>query len=252
MNIGEVLDQLRPDFPDVTISKIRFLEAEGLVEPERTPVRLPQVLPRRRRAAALRPRRCSATTTCPLKVISEHLDAIDRGLEPPPIEPVVADGARRSRWPPTACRAPSRSRRRDDLRLSRAELLKIAEIDRGAARPSSSSSAWSRRGPAPATTTPTPWWSPRPRASWPTFGLEPRHLRAFKTAADREVGLVEQVVGPAQARPRRRREGPGRGDRQRDRGAVGAAARRAGEDRPARHADPEPRPRSGSTDAGVG
>ncbi len=28
------------------------------------------------------------------------------------------------------------------------------------------------------------------------FGLEPRHLRAFKTAADREVGLVEQVVAP--------------------------------------------------------
>ena len=37
LNIGEVLDRLRPDFPDVTISKIRFLEAEGLVEPERTP-----------------------------------------------------------------------------------------------------------------------------------------------------------------------------------------------------------------------
>src|SRR5215213_11134003 len=37
MSIGAVLDLLRPDFPDVTISKIRFLEAEGLVTPERTP-----------------------------------------------------------------------------------------------------------------------------------------------------------------------------------------------------------------------
>ena len=36
MSIGAVLDSLRPDFPDVTISKIRFLEAEGLVTPERT------------------------------------------------------------------------------------------------------------------------------------------------------------------------------------------------------------------------
>src|SRR5919109_2919452 len=36
MSIGAVLDLLRPDFPDVTISKIRFLEAEGLVTPERT------------------------------------------------------------------------------------------------------------------------------------------------------------------------------------------------------------------------
>ena len=54
-NIGEVLDQLRPDFPGVTIPKIRFLEDEGLVKPERTAVGLPQVLRRRRRAAALRP-----------------------------------------------------------------------------------------------------------------------------------------------------------------------------------------------------
>src|SRR5215470_18715097 len=36
MSIGAVLDLLRPDFPDVTISKIRFLEAEGLVTPQRT------------------------------------------------------------------------------------------------------------------------------------------------------------------------------------------------------------------------
>ncbi|ANZ38919.1 hypothetical protein BBK82_25445 [Lentzea guizhouensis] len=36
MNIGAVLEQLRPEFPEVTISKIRFLEAEGLVRPART------------------------------------------------------------------------------------------------------------------------------------------------------------------------------------------------------------------------
>jgi DNA-binding transcriptional MerR regulator len=36
MNIGEVLARLRPEFPDVTISKIRFLEEQGLVTPERT------------------------------------------------------------------------------------------------------------------------------------------------------------------------------------------------------------------------
>ena len=37
MSIGAVLDLLRPDFPDVTISKIRFLESEGLVTPQRSP-----------------------------------------------------------------------------------------------------------------------------------------------------------------------------------------------------------------------
>ena len=37
MNIGEVLDRLRPDFPGITIPKIRFLEDKGLIKPERTP-----------------------------------------------------------------------------------------------------------------------------------------------------------------------------------------------------------------------
>ena len=96
MNIGQVLDQLRPDFPDVTIPKIRFLEAKGLVKPERTPPgyrkfshddvdRLRYVL------------RMQRDHYLPLKVIGEHLDAIDRGLEPPPIDAGRADGARRSR-----------------------------------------------------------------------------------------------------------------------------------------------------------
>ena len=78
-SIGAVLEQLKPDFPDVTISKIRFLEDEGLVTPQRTPSgyrtfserdveRLRYVL------AAQRDR------FWPLKVIREHLDALDRGL----------------------------------------------------------------------------------------------------------------------------------------------------------------------------
>jgi DNA-binding transcriptional MerR regulator len=37
LSIGEVLAKLRSDFPDITISKIRFLESEGLIEPQRTP-----------------------------------------------------------------------------------------------------------------------------------------------------------------------------------------------------------------------
>ena len=82
MSIGEVLAQLRPDFPDITISKIRFLEDEGLVKPERTASgyrkfsredvgRLRYVLTAQR------------DQYLPLRVIKEHLDALDRGLEPP-------------------------------------------------------------------------------------------------------------------------------------------------------------------------
>ena len=44
LSIGDVLTLLREEFPDVTISKIRFLESQGLVNPERSPVGLPQVL----------------------------------------------------------------------------------------------------------------------------------------------------------------------------------------------------------------
>src|SRR4051794_21875944 len=126
MNIGQVLDELRPDFPEVTIPKIRFLEDKGLIKPERTPSgyrkfshddvdRLRYVL------------RMQRDHYLPLKVIGTHLDAIDRGMEPPPLDPVVptvpkvalaADGL------PSA----ESFTRRDHLRLSRNELLKIAEI----------------------------------------------------------------------------------------------------------------------------
>jgi len=87
MGIGETVSCLRPDFPDVSVSKIRFLEAEGLVTPLRTPSgyrkytsahvdRIRYILSMQR------------DHYLPLKVIAEHLDALDRGLTPP--EPTSA------------------------------------------------------------------------------------------------------------------------------------------------------------------
>lgn len=193
MNIGQVLDQLRPDFPGVTIPKIRFLESEGLIKPERTPAgyrkfaaedveRLRYIL------------RMQRDHYLPLKVIGEHLDAIDRGLEPPPIESVVptvpkvaigADGL------PT----PESFARRSDVRLSRLELIKIAEVSEellaeleqfGLVKPLQGTGHYDTDALVVAQTA-------RDLAQ---FGLEPRHLRAFKTSADREVGLVQQAVAP--------------------------------------------------------
>ena len=71
-SIGEVLVAVKTEFPDITISKIRFLESEGLIEPERTPSGLSEVLCRGRRAAAsiLRMQR---DEYLPLKVIKERL-----------------------------------------------------------------------------------------------------------------------------------------------------------------------------------
>lgn len=193
MNIGEVLDRLRPEFPTVTIPKIRFWEDKGLIKPERTPAgyRKFSAADVERLRYVLRMQR---DHYLPLKVIGEHLAAIDGGLEPPPIEPVVpavpnlalsADGL------PAA----SSFVRRDDLRLSRRELVKIAglpaglldELEQyGLVSPRSGTGHYDTDALVIATTA-------RELAA---FGFEPRHLRAFKTAAQREVGLVEQVVAP--------------------------------------------------------
>lgn len=192
MNIGEVLDLLRPDFPGITIPKIRFLEDKGLIKPERTPAgyrkfshddvdRLRYVL------------RMQRDHYLPLKVIGQHLDAIDRGLEPPPIEPVVPT------VPKVALAAdglpsPASFRRRDDVRLSRRELVKIAEI--------SEELLGDLEGYGLVTPSRTGHYDTDSLVIAQTareladFGFEPRHLRAFKTSADREVGLVEQVVAP--------------------------------------------------------
>ena len=82
LSIGEVLSQLRSDFADITISKIRFLEDQGLVQPDRTPsgyrkfsasdvARLRYVLSQQR------------DHYLPLRVIKDQLEAIDRGQSGP-------------------------------------------------------------------------------------------------------------------------------------------------------------------------
>jgi DNA-binding transcriptional MerR regulator len=194
LSIGEVLAKLRPEFPDVTISKIRFLEAEGLVEPQRTSSGYrkfgPEEIARLRYVLSAQRDRY-----LPLRVIKEHLDAMDRGLEPPeaagagprvPMALVTGDGY------PTSDAFRSDS---SELRLSRLELLEAAGIDEeqlrqlesyGLVSPRPGSSHFDGDALVVAKTV----------AEMSAFGLEARHLRAFKSAADREVGLVEQVVAP--------------------------------------------------------
>ena len=193
MNIGEVLDRLRPDFPGITIPKIRFLEDKGLIKPERTPAgyrkftaedvdRLRYVLTMQR------------DHYLPLKVIGEHLDAIDRGLEPPPLEPVVPTVPRVA-LAADGLPSPESFGRTDKVRLSRRELVKIAEVSEdlldqleqyGLIKPRTGTGHYDTDALVIA----------RTARELADFGFEPRHLRGFKTAADREVGLVEQVVAP--------------------------------------------------------
>jgi len=194
MSIGEVLAQLRADFPDVTISKIRFLESEGLVEPTRTAsgyrkfsrddlARLRYVLSAQR------------DHYLPLRVIKEHLDALDRGLEPP------APGGGGPRVPRSLMSAEGLpgpevfSRDSGDVRLSRAELMSesgLGEEQLGQLEQYGLVAARAGGGHYDGDAL----LIAKTVAELARFGIEARHLRAFKTAADREIGLVEQVVAP--------------------------------------------------------
>ncbi|MEU9638045.1 MerR family transcriptional regulator [Streptomyces tendae] len=184
MSIGAVLNALRDEFPDITISKIRFLESEGLVEPRRTPAgyrkfsahdveRLAQVL------------RMQRDHYLPLKVIREHLDAVERG------EAVALPRVGRQRdgeAVPESVEAPTVAR------IGRDELLATAGIDDQELK------EWESYG----------LLAPLPDGAYDAeavtvaslvlqlgrFGIEPRHLRVMKAAADREAGLVDQVVAP--------------------------------------------------------
>ncbi|MET8452689.1 MerR family transcriptional regulator [Streptomyces sp. NPDC005209] len=184
MSIGTVLNVLRDEFPEVTISKIRFLEAEGLIEPQRTPSgyrkfstedveRLGHVL------------RMQRDHYLPLKVIREHLDAMARGEA---VQLPVVGRQRDGETVLEALEAPTAAR------IGRAELISAAEIEERDLQ------EWESYGLI------TPLEDGVYDAESVTvaslvaelgrFGIEPRHLRVMKAAADREAGLVDQVVAP--------------------------------------------------------
>jgi len=182
MSIGEVLAHLRTEFPDTTISKLRFLEAEGLVDPQRTAsgyrkyswndvARLRFVLTAQR------------DQYLPLRVIREQLDSLD-GTPVTPVRPslvAVGDGADKAADP-----ADTRIPREDVIERTgvSAELLdELEQIGLITAKP--------------------PGWYDGDAViiveavvGLSRYGLEVRHLRAFRAAADREVGLFTQLLAP--------------------------------------------------------
>jgi DNA-binding transcriptional MerR regulator len=193
LSIGEVLHLLRSDFPDVSISKIRYLETEHLVEPARTPSGYRKFT----RADAERLRyvlRMQRDHYLPLKVIREHLDAIDRGLQPAPL--TATDTAPRALVAAESYPSPDDLvDEGQDLRLSRKELLEESGITNEVLRELES---FGLVGQAPGTSyyDAAALQVARIAAQMAQFGYGPRHLRPFRLAADRELSLVEQVVKP--------------------------------------------------------
>lgn len=210
-SIGWVVKELTPEFPDLSISKIRYLEAEGLLSPERAPsgYRKYSVGDVRRLHYILTMQR---THYLPLKVIREHLDQIDRGLTPPTIEtpspsvpdahrggvPSADDGARpapdpRPLDPPPRSSGNGEHRKQRPVRLSRAELIEksgisepiLAELERLLViTPRRGTHYYDQDAFAVAV-------AAKQLAS---YGIDPRHLRQIKIAADKEVGLINQAT----------------------------------------------------------
>ena len=185
LTIGEVLAVLRDEFPDVTISKIRYLESEDLVHPQRTPSGYRKFS----RADVSRLRYVLAAQRdqyLPLRVIKEHLQALDRG------EPLPAGvGAPGTVLPPRGTGedgeiavpplTPEQFARAAGLEPEQlADCVQFGLL------------ATDADGRHPAADLPVA----RAAAGLARHGIEPRHLRVYRSGVEREAGLVEQLVAP--------------------------------------------------------
>ena len=203
-SIGQVLAILKSDFADISISKIRFLESEGLITPQRAPSGY-----RRYSPADVDRLRYVLTVQrdhyLPLKVIREHLELMDRGQAPPTREPAPAapvaapSSTTRATEPPDgqpgAAGATPPPGARPPLRLTRADLLEasglsdsaLTELERNQiVLPRRGTSHYGREALTLAVAA----------KRLADYGIDGRHLRAFKMSADREIGLVEQAIAP--------------------------------------------------------
>jgi DNA-binding transcriptional MerR regulator len=193
MSIGAVLDALRPDFPDVTISKIRFLESEGLVTPGRTAsgyrrftaydcARLRFILAAQR------------DHYLPLKVIKAQLDAHPDGALPDTGSPYGVPRLVPAPGEADAPAAVSPAR----VRLSREDLIEQSGLPKGDAE--DMLAALMKAGVI--TTGQAGFFDEHSvpilqcAHALAEYGVEPRHLRAFRSAADRQSDLIAQIAGP--------------------------------------------------------
>jgi len=206
MTIGEVLAELQSEFPDVSHSKIRFLEDRGLVSPQRTPSGYRKFSPtdvdRLRFVLSLQRDRY-----LPLRVIGAYLAAVDRGAEPPvlpggPVRPPRRlDGLGGPAAPgPVEEEAPAPAPDSPPGRASRADLVAAAGGDAGLVEALEDHGLLARSdGGSYSADAADVVRSARDLAA---HGIEPRHLRVLRTAAEREAALVEQVVSPLRRQQR--------------------------------------------------
>ncbi len=194
-SIGQVLPLLKSEFPDISISKIRFLESEGLVAPERAPSgyrryseadvdRLRYIL------------RMQRDHYLPLKVIRENLAMMDRGIEAPTADTPAAQAPAANPKPVSVPETgPPAQESPRPIKLTRRELIQVSglseatliELERQQmVVPRRGSLYYGREALTLCVVA----------RKLQGYGMDTRHLRAIKQAAEREAGLVEQAVRP--------------------------------------------------------
>lgn len=218
-SIGEVLNRLKDEFDDITISKIRFLEAEGLIHPDRTESgyrkfadadidRLRYVL------------RAQRDRYLPLKVIKDELERIDAGLpvEHPAAAPEADDvAALRGEDEIPVVATSLLAVPTTEVALTTSELAEAVGLEVGVVRGLIDHGLLPDRDRFDG----ADLRAARILAELAEAGLEPRHLRMFAQFADRQVALLEQLVAPLlrQRNPEARTEANDRMERLGERGA---------------------------------
>jgi len=190
LTIGAVCDALRPEFPDLSISKLRYLEDRELVTPRRTSGGYRVYGPRdvERLRTILRLQR---DEFLPLKVIREELDSMRTGS--------VAAAKESRRIKRENLTSAARGRRHPI-----AEVLSASGADRELVRSLDQFGLINGTDDLDDNDLEVVKAAVELRA----YGLEPRHLRTLRVAAEREAGLLEQVLstGLRSANPERRDE----------------------------------------------
>ncbi len=175
-NIGQVLSVLNPEFPDLTPSKLRFLEEQGLVTPQRTEsgYRKFTDLDIERIRIVLELQR---DQYLPLKVIRSYLAELDEGKQPT--------------RPGVASVNSAHLRQANGKRFSRIELIAETAITDALI---SEAQDVSLLGEEPFDLAALE--IARAVVHLQRFGIQPRHLRGLKASTDREIGIIEGVVAP--------------------------------------------------------
>lgn len=203
LGISEVLAQLRADFPDISVSKIRFLETEGLISPARSPAGY-------RRFAAADVERLRYILTAqrdqylPLRVIRDRLDRPPgKGSLPGP-DPAAGgaagDCAAGNCAAGDCAAADCQAAAAADL-LSRRELLEAAGMSEARLTELETFGLLRRVGRQYG---PDALQVARTAVALAAYGVEARHLRAVRAAAERETAMIESMVAPIL-----RQRGPG-------------------------------------------